>query len=340
MALPAGTAGVFSPVNVAGILLAKTDTSTPLFNMLGGAATVQSREFLTGSEYELGSASQPAITEDASQTAPAPTSTTRTQAKNVTQIFHRSVSVTYSKESDTQSLTGLNLANLSNNVGSELAFQTAGRIAEVRNDIEYTILNGTYNLAVSSATADKTRGLNAAITTNTTAAGDVELDGNILVAVARQLAGTSPFGLNGVVGILNAEQIVQLNKLILNEGQRFGRDDAGSNLLTYLTPFGRLRFMEGGHRYQPNGTATFANIGRCRNVFRPVPGKGNFFLEALAKTGAADKYQVYGQWGFDHGHEWTHAIVTGLKETTADYVAPKVEIVSSASSPVYTDEVS
>ena len=325
MALPSGTAGVFDPVNLAGLLLNKTDVRVPLFNMLGGT-TVGAREFVTGSEFELGSASQPDISEDASVTAPTPTFTARTQAKNVTQMFHRSVRVTYRKMSDSQSLTGLNVEGYTNNVPSELAFQLAGRTSEIRNDIEYTIINGTYELANSSDASDRTRGLNEAIETNVIAAGGAELSPDMLIEVARTQAHTSPFGIVGLVGVLNAEQMVQLNKIITNEGQRASMSDAGSNLLTYLTPFGRLNFLEGGHRYQANGTAGFYNLSVCRNVLQPVPGKGNFFYEPLSKTGASEHGQIFGQWGLDHGHEWMHTKITGLATTTAASTAPQVYI--------------
>jgi hypothetical protein len=336
MALPTGTQGVFAPVNIAGVLFSKTDTTTPLFNMLGGVA-IGSREFLVGSEYEIGSASQPAITEDASLTAPTPSFDSPTQVKNVTQMFHRSVAASYRKLSNTDALTGLNLAGQSNNVPSPLAFSIQNRTAEVRNDMEYTIINGTYNLATTSAQADKTRGLNATITTNIVAAGGEELSPDMLIAVARALA---PYGgLAGIVGVLNAEQIVQLNKIITNEGQRASMAEAGSNLLTYLTPFGRLQFLEGGHRYQANGTAGFYRLPICRNVLQPVPGKGNFFYEALSKTGAGETGQIFGQWGLDHGHEFRHAKITGLAETTTATTAPKVFLTNDADSPVYTSAV-
>lgn len=338
MALPTGTAGVFSPVNVAGLLFSKTDVRTPLFNMLGSVQS-GSREFVCGSEYELGSASQPAISETASLTAPTPSFTERTQAKNVTQIFQRSIAVTYRKMSDTETLTGLNLEGLANNVPSETAFQLANRLAEIRNDIEYTILNGVYNLSISADTIDKTRGLGAAITTNVIDAASAELGPDMLIAVARAIAAISPYGLNGIVGVLNPEQIVQLNKIITDEGHRATMADAGSNLLTYLTPFGRLNFLEGGHRYQPNGTAGFYNLGACSSVLQPVPGKGNFFYEPLSKTGAAETGHIYGQWGLNYNHEWIHGEITGIATTTGASTAPKVYVTNDAASPVYTQEV-
>ena len=134
--------------------------------------------------------------------------------------------------------------------------------------------------------------------------------------------------------------IFQLNKIVVNEGQRIAYDDAGSNLLKYRTPFGTLYFLEGGHRYQPNGTAGFYRLGICRNVLQSVPGKGNFFYEALAKTGASDSGQIFGQWGLDHGHEWMHGKITGLATTTSASTAPKVFIENDADAPVYTLAVS
>jgi hypothetical protein len=340
MALPTGVQGVAAPVRLDGLLLAKTDVRTPLFNMLGGVAT-GARKFLVGAEFEIGSASQPAISEDASQTAPTPSYDQPTQASNVTQIFMKSVAETYRSESDTQTLTGLNLAGASANVQNKLAFAVANRTAEVRNDIEYTILNGVYaDSNGNSAVADKTRGLNAAITTNAIAANGAELGWDILVSMAKSLVSLSPYGLMGVVGVLNGEQVVQLQKLVTEQGIKISPSAAGSNLYTIQTPFGVLNFLEGGHRYQPNGTAGFYRMGSCRNVFEPVPGKGNFFWEPLAKTGAADKSQLYGQWGLDHGHEWLHGKITGLSTTTTATTAPKMFVTNTASAPVYTDEVS
>ena len=47
-------------------------------------------------------------------------------------------------------------------------------------------------------------------------------------------------------------------------------------------------------------------------VFQDVPGKGVLFLEDLAKTGAADRKQIYGEIGLAHGPAFLHATITGL----------------------------
>ena len=66
---------------------------------------------------------------------------------------------------------------------------------------------------------------------------------------------------------------------------------------------------------QPAGTALLLNLDVISHVYQPVPGKGNFFLEPLAKTGAGEKYQLFGQLGLDHGPEWYHGKFTGIATT-------------------------
>ena len=56
----------------------------------------------------------------------------------------------------------------------------------------------------------------------------------------------------------------------------------------------------------PSGTAYAFNFDAISPVEQPVPGKGNFFLEPLAKEGAGDKYQIFGQIGLDYGNELLH----------------------------------
>ncbi len=58
-------------------------------------------------------------------------------------------------------------------------------------------------------------------------------------------------------------------------------------------------------------------------VFQPVPEKGNFFVEELAKTGAGSRYQIFGQVGLDHGPEWYHCKFTGISTSFDSTTAAK-----------------
>lgn len=87
----------------------------------------------------------------------------------MTQIFQESVGISYAKQSNMGTLSGLNVAGQQANPINELDFQVAAKMQKVNRDIEFTFIQGTYNKANSDATVNKTRGLVEAITTNVTA---------------------------------------------------------------------------------------------------------------------------------------------------------------------------
>ena len=101
MAATEGTATSFRVLNYSGMLFNKGNVRTPLSSIIGSKMkTTSSVEFVIGQEYEGGGdGSQPAISEDASLTAPSPTYVTRDQMTNVTQIFQETVKVSYGKMS-------------------------------------------------------------------------------------------------------------------------------------------------------------------------------------------------------------------------------------------------
>lgn len=75
--------------------------------------------------------------------------------------------------------------------------------------------------------------------------------------------------------------------------------------------FGPLNVML--DRAMPQDTLAVVSMDQCRPVFLEVPGKGHFFEEPLAKTGASDSNQLYGEVGLDYGNQLTHGKITGLK---------------------------
>jgi hypothetical protein len=91
------------------------------------------------------------------------------------------------------------------------------------------------------------------------------------------------------------------------------REINGIRLSSLITPLGEVYLYLG--QYLPAGTALLLDLDVIAPVIQPVPGKGNFFLEELAKTGAGSTYQLFGQIGLDHGPEWYHAKFTGIKTT-------------------------
>lgn len=81
--------------------------------------------------------------------------------------------------------------------------------------------------------------------------------------------------------------------------------------------------------YEVDGDSVIIPFGCLRSILPLLEGdvkklfakqvkvdyKGNFFLEQLAKTGAGEKYQLFGQIGLDHGAEWYHGKFTGISTT-------------------------
>ncbi|MFD3614436.1 DUF5309 family protein [Streptomyces sp. NPDC058676] len=80
---------------------------------------------------------------------------------------------------------------------------------------------------------------------------------------------------------------------------------------TVVTDFGTLSVMM--DRHMPQDVITVASLEQLMPVFLNIPGKGVFFEEALARTGASDKVQLYGEVGLKYGNERAHAVMTGLK---------------------------
>lgn len=304
----------FGVLNYSGMLFNKGNTRTPLSSIIGSKAKVTNHvEFVTGQEYTAGGeGSQPSISENASLTAPDATVVTREQKTNVTQIFQETVGISYAKQSNMGTLSGLNVANQTANPINELDFQVAAKVQKINNDIEYTFINGVYQKANNDDTANKTRGLNAAITSNIMAMGDKPL-GIWDIAELMKMIYESNAPTAGLVVWCDAVTLYQLNADAAQNGLTVvpaAREINGIQLSEVVTPLGNVYLYLG--EYLPAGTAFILNLDVLAPVFQPVPGKGNFFLEELAKVGAGQKYQLFGQIGLDHGAEWFHGKFTGI----------------------------
>ena len=303
----------FGVLNYSGMLFNKGNTRTPLSAIIGSRAkTTNHVEFVTGQEYTSGGGAQPEISETASLTAPEATVVTREQKTNVTQIFQEAVGISYGKQSNMGTLSGVNIAGQQANPMNELDFQVAAKIQKVNRDIEYTFINGAYNKATSDATVNKTRGLVTAITTNTKAMGSKPLGLWDIADMVKRIYGSNA-PTDGLCLWCDAVTLFQINADATNNGLSVvpaSREINGIALSSVVTPIGVVYLFLG--EFLPAGTALLLNLGVIAPVYQPVPGKGNFFLEPLAKTGAGEKYQLFGQIGLDHGPEWYHGKFTGI----------------------------
>ena len=312
----------FGVLNYSGMLFNKGNTRTPLSSIIGGRAKITNHvEFVTGQEYTAGGdGSQPEISETASLTAPDASVVTREQKTNVTQIFMESVGISYAKQSNMGILSGLNVVQQQENPVNELDFQVAAKVQKVNRDIEYTFINGVFNKATTDATANKTRGLIPAITTNVKAMKSKPLGLWDIADMVKMIYGANA-PTDGLCLWCDAVTLFQINADAVQNGLTVvpaAREINGISLSSVVTPIGVVYLYLG--ECLPAGTALLLNLNVLAPVHQPVPGKGNFFLEPLAKTGAGEKYQLFGQIGLDHGPEWYHGKFTGI--STA-FEAPK-----------------
>lgn len=324
-----GVAQSFGVLNYSGQLFDKTNTDTPLVSSLPRRDT-NSVEFVINSTYATEAPSIPSISETASLTAPEATYVTRAQETNVVQIFQYSTGVSYQKQANTGTLAGVNIAGQQNNVPNEFDFQMAVKTKKARTDLEHTLINGTYNKASTDAEVNKTRGLIEAIKTNTQAAASGELTFDLLNKLLRTMfKNNAPT--DGLIILCDAVTKAQITNNWSKLPGYFlpqSRNVGGIAIDQIITDLGTLGVMV--HRMVPAGTALLVNMSVLEIVEMPIPGKGNFFWEPLAKTGAGDKGQLYGTAGLDYGPEWYHGKITGLSTDVADLTPPAAEAAGEA----------
>lgn len=379
--------------NYTGMLFGLTPADTPFFSAIGGLSggkQTTDTEFEWGT-YDLRSAGQNVALEG--QDAPTPQERVRGTAKNVLQIHQEAVAVSYTKQAAIARLGGLASQGTGNSVTNELDWQTEIMLTQMVRDINWSLINGVYQLPVDNTTARKTRGLLAAITTNVVSvagantAGAAAASTDIITATAHGLAANDTIRFNSVgaaVGIntttvyyvsatnlaantfsvsltkggavvditvdgttswnkgaaltkANIDTVAQLAYdnggltggmpvMLVGSAQKLRITAAystagyvtkelqgnvgGVTVDQIITDFGPMGIML--DRAMPQDTIAFVTMGQLAPVFLEVPGKGHFFEEPLAKTGATDRNQLYGEVGLAYGNQLTHAKLTGL----------------------------
>lgn len=303
-------------LNYSGMLRAKSDNSTRLLDAIfsrgrkfgdgivsTGVRKVNSLEFALASAYDIGGGTQPNISEQASVNATIGDPVTRSQEKNYIQIFQEAVAVSYLKQSATGQMAGINVAGQYSNVTDEFDFQIAAKIAKMKKDLNYTLINGKKSASSSSAVAAQSGGIITGITTNTVASA-FSKDAFQAAMVEAMKHG---FSLNGHELWVNPADLEKVSAEYTSAsgfGLPASRTEGGEAITSILTNFGTVRVDYDA--MIPEGTYLLLNLGDIAIAELDMPNKGNWFYEALAKTGAAEQGQVYGQAGIDFGAEWAH----------------------------------
>jgi len=295
--------------NYVGELFNVSPTDTPLLSAIGGMTggkSVTSKQF-TWQTTDLASATQTAVVEGAD---PVMKGRTRSEVTNVAQIMQYGVEVSYTKQAAVGNLSGESIIG-NQPVQDELAFQLDMAMKTAARDIEHSFIQGTYVADTNITTARKTRGMLAAVTTNEVAGGAAALTQAKVEAALKAMADSgAPFEMPVIFA--NAFQKQKLSSIYSSALALAPRDRniGGVNITTIETDFGEVGIVF--ERHIPADDVLIADLAFLKPVFLDIPGKGHFFVEPLAQTGAAYKYQVYGEIGLEYGPEQFHAKITNL----------------------------
>lgn len=314
-----GVGTTFNLPNYAGDLFTASPTQTPFLSMIGGLSggkQTDNFEFPTGVIYDLPDAEQPDISESASTTAPESSLVARTQETNVCQIHQETIDLTYAKQSNSGRLSGLNTAGQTANPSNEKDFQIQQKLIKISRDIEYSFLNGRHQKATNADVSNKTRGMFELCTSDAGTsidAGGVALDKELLNRIYREMADNGAVFTNMVmfVGAYLKQGVSEIYMSQFKGQTPATRNVGGYNITEIETDFFKMGVV--WDPFIPRDSLLIADVAYIAPVFQPVPGKGNFFEEPLAKGGASDKIQIYGQIGLAHAPAYLHGAITGLE---------------------------
>lgn len=318
----AAIANTYNAPNYVGELFGLTPTDTPFLSAIGGLTGGRRANGVvhTWSVYDLRA---PDPNRQRLEGADAPPAETRVrgQDRNVLEIHQETVGVTYTRQS-TQNMfagTGSPMPNAAsvggtNAVDNEMDWQTRNALIQIGRDVEVSFLVGRRQEPTDNSTVRKTGGIIEATRTNViTNATPQPLTEVMVLDLLQKVWENGGIQVSETATIMcGAWQRRQLTAEFITKKnyQETSRTVAGVSVTTIETDFGRLNVMLS--RYMPADTVQVVSLDLCAPVFLEKPGQGFLFSEPLAKTGAVDRAQIYGEIGLEYGPEIGHGKITGL----------------------------
>ncbi|MFT3951184.1 MAG: DUF5309 family protein [Oscillospiraceae bacterium] len=308
-----GMGTTYNLPNFVGELFETTPTDTPFLSAIGGLTggkATTSTEF-QWQTYDLRDATQNVKTEGAN--APTAEARVRTSASNIVEIHQEAIDVSYTKQAANGQYAGLNIAG-ANPVKDELAFQTNVMLKQIARDIEYSFIKGSYQKPTDNTTARKTRGILEAIITNViTNATPTALTEAMVLNLMQKVWDNGGIKESDTATLMvNSTLKRALSKIFVTDKnyREDTRNVGGVNLQTIETDFGKVNIML--NRNMPANQLLVTSLEMCSPVFLEIPGKGHLFVEELAKIGASNRCQIYGEIGLEYGNEIAHGKITNL----------------------------
>lgn len=317
MAAVAGQGTTFNLPNYHGELFSVSPTETPFLSAIGG---INGAREVTSTLFEWQTIDRRAGTANNSAvegaTAPAASERSRTNVQNVVEVHQSAVEVSYTKQAARGNYSGANIAPLPTDAFiDEVSLQTAAELESMALDVEQSFLSGTFANPANNATPRKTQGvLGAAATVSANGGTARPITADIINAhLQAMFAAGAKLPQDTTVFMMGAGEKVAISKAyaaapigMFTQSRTVG----GFSLETVVTPMGTFGVML--NRWIPAGQIAVINLAVCRPVFLQIADKGTLFLEPLAKVGASDKYQLYGEIGLDYGPAVEHGLIKDL----------------------------
>jgi hypothetical protein len=209
------------------------------------------------------------------------------------------------------------------NNGDQVVFTTLDVATGIRLDRAYFVVSKATDTFKVSATAG-----GAAIVLGTAAPVYVQVSGGASQKVSVDLVNAFVQGIfdNGgmTIGETRTLYVPSIQKTLLTKafataygsnvngaiGMTSGHTVGGVAVDHIVTDFGNLNLVV--ERALPKDCISAVSMEEIDPVFLEIPGKGVLFEEMLAKTGATDKTQIYGEIGLKWGAESHHGVLRGL----------------------------
>ena len=258
----------------------------------------------------------------------------RSERRNVSTIHQYGIELTYTKQAATgltgigawgssappSAVTGVESGGLLGNqpVQSEMAFQMQIKIEQAALDVEVLFLEGVFAYA-SSGDDRQTDGILTAASVITDYTGLDQPAGRLVINDLSKKLFDEGAPMRNCILMGNSQSKLDI-------GDSYQLDSGGSwnvqprsysvfgvNVTDIETEFGRYPYVL--NRHMPVDTLAIVDLDVCTPFFTPIPGKGHFFTEPLAKLGSYDRAQLYGEIGLKYGPSGWHAVATNLNDS-------------------------
>lgn len=303
------------------ILLTFSATDYPFLSRLAGVKQAASHEFAMSAQYALETFAATGVTEADSYAAPTAVAYERTNESNYTQTQHKSVSVLYDKLASNNRLKWAEVSTsgyaysgdpLQNAINDELAFQVSRVKEQLYGNLETAFMTGTKTQATSAAVAWATGGIETLVSTNKVNASSAQLSKSLIDSLLRTMF-TAGAKFKRMAFYANAWQRYKLSEIYSYVPPNASA--GGGTVGSIMTDFGQIEIVPS--RFATSTVLSLIDMSYCYLVKQPIPGKaympdGLYFMEELAKTGASERYQIFGNNGLDIGAEKLHGQIYGL----------------------------